>query len=133
MNLIPKRLPVLIWSSLILLALPGRGAVVTANYNSAATVPVTVASYTAIGNTVNFTLNFAPAVGTNLMVVNNTSLAHIQGTFDNLAQGQAVNLTYGGVTYPFVANYFGGTGNDLVLQWANTRLLAWGLNDQGQI
>ena len=31
-----------------------------------------------------------------------------------------------------VANYFGGTGNDLVLQWANTRLLSWGLNDVGQ-
>ena len=33
----------------------------------------------------------------------------------------------------FVANYFGGTGNDLVLQWANTRLLAWGNSDSGQL
>ena len=27
----------------------------------------------------------------------------------------------------------GGTGNDLVLQWANTRLLAWGSNTYGQL
>ena len=32
----------------------------------------------------------------------------------NLAQGQRVDLTYGGLVYSFVANYFGGTGNDLV-------------------
>ncbi len=44
-----------------------------------------------------------------------------------------MNLTYGGVSYAFVANYFGGTGNDLVLQWANTRLLAWGYNNYGQL
>ena len=44
-----------------------------------------------------------------------------------------MNLTYGGVIYPFVSNYLGGTGNDLVLQWANTRLLAWGANASGQL
>jgi len=133
MNLNPKRLASLIWSSLILFALPVRGAVVTATFTSASTVPVTAASYTATGNTVNITLSFAPSTGTNLKVVNNTGLALIQGTFDNLAQGQKVNLTYGGISYPFVANYFGGDGNDLVLQWANTRLFAWGSNSNGQL
>jgi len=133
MNAIPKRLVALIWSSLTLLATPLPAAVVTANFTSATTVPVTAASYTATGNTVNFTLNFAPPAGTSLTVVKNTGLAFISGAFSNLAQGQAVNLTYGGVTYPFVANYYGGTGNDLVLQWASTRLVAWGYNGSGAL
>ncbi|MCX6864876.1 MAG: cadherin-like beta sandwich domain-containing protein, partial [Verrucomicrobia bacterium] len=95
-------------------------------FNSATVAAVTVRDLLATGNTMTFALNFYPPPGTNLTVVNNTGLGMIRGTFDNLAQGQKVNLTYAGVTFPFVANYFGGTGNDLVLQWANTRLLAWG-------
>jgi len=130
---IPKRLVALIWSSLILLAAPGRGAVVTASYTSATTVPVTAAGYTATGNTVDLSLGFAPSTGTNLTVVNNTGLGFIVGTFTNLAQGQAVNLSYNGLTYPFVANYYGGSGNDLVLQWAKLELDAWGDNTYGQL
>ena len=133
MHLIPKPLAVLIWSALVLSAIPLPGAVVTANFTSATTVPVTAASYTATGNTVNITLSFTPQPGTILTVVKNTGLAFIQGTFDNLAQGQSVSLSYGGITYPFVANYFGGTGNDLVLLWGNVRLLAWGADDSGQL
>ena len=101
-------------------------------FASATGVAATAAAYTAAGNTVNLALNFAPAAGTNLTVVNQTGTVAIQGAFDNLAQGQLVQLAYGGVTYPFVANYFGGTGNDLVLQWTNTRLLAWGANANGE-
>ena len=48
-------------------------------------------------------------------------------------QGQHVSLSYGGKEYDFVANYFGGTGNDLVLQWAATKVLAWGSNTYGQL
>jgi alpha-tubulin suppressor-like RCC1 family protein len=106
---------------------------VNAIYNSATDVPVTTNSYTATGNTVNFTLNFAPAVGTDLIVVQNTGLDFIVGTFDNLAQRQAVALSYGGVTYRFVANYYGGSGNDLVLVWANNRVFGWGRNVYGQL
>jgi hypothetical protein len=87
MNLIPKPVVALLWTSLILLVVPLRGAVVTANFSSATTVPVTAASYTATGNTVDFTLNFAPPAGTDLMVVKNTGTAPIQGVFANLAQG----------------------------------------------
>ncbi len=119
--------------SLPLLLLSARAAVVNATWNSAADVPVTAASYTATGNTVNLTLNFAPEVGTNLTVVNNTGLPFIQGTFGNLAQGQKVALTYGGVGYNFVANYYGGTGNDLVLQRADNRVVAWGYNSSGRL
>ncbi len=102
---------------------------VTATYHSPTDVLViqpAQPTYTATGKSVNLTLNFAPRIGSNLMVVNNTGLDFIQGTFDNLAQGQVVVLSYGGVTYSFVANYYGGTGNDLVLQWAGNKLFTWG-------
>jgi alpha-tubulin suppressor-like RCC1 family protein len=108
-------------------------SVVEAVFATATTVPVTAVSYTATGNTVNLGLNFAPPAGTNLTVVNNTGLAFIQGTFDNLEQGQTVSMTFGGVVYPFVANYYGGTGNDLVLQWLNTRTMGWGYNFYGTL
>jgi len=58
MNLVSKRLATLLWSSLIVLAMPAPAAVVTANFASATTVPVTAAGYTGTGNTVNFTLSY---------------------------------------------------------------------------
>jgi len=105
----------------------------TFTYNSASDVPVTAGAFLATGVNASFTLNYAPLAGTNLMVVKNTASGPIRGAFDNLANGQTVNLTYGGINFTFVANYFGGTGNDLVLQWANTRLLAWGYNTDGEL
>ncbi|MDP1579159.1 MAG: choice-of-anchor D domain-containing protein [Candidatus Didemnitutus sp.] len=114
-------------------ALTGRAATVTATFASPSTVPVTAAAYTASGHTVDITLDFAPAVGTTLTVVNNTGPDFIAGAFDNLAPGQAVALEFGGNTYDFVADYHGGTGNDLVLTWAVTRALAWGWNELGQL
>jgi hypothetical protein len=97
-------------------------------------IPVSGAGYTAAGNTVNFTLSYTPSPGTTLTVVQNTSLSFIQGTFDNLAQGAAVTLSYGGLVYPFVANYYGGSsGRDLVLQWAATEVFALGSNDYLQL
>ncbi len=107
---------------------PAIAQTVTANFTSATTVPVTASGYTATGQTVNLSLGYAPATGTSLTVVNNTGLAFISGTFSNLAQGQAVDLAFGGVTYSFVANYYGGTGNDLVLHWAGTLPFSWGYN-----
>ncbi len=105
----------------------------TAIYTTGNEVPRTANGYNAAGNTVNFTLNYAPAAGTQLMVVKNTGTGFISGTFSNLAQGQAVVLSYNGVTYNFVANYYGGTGNDLVLVWKGTRAFAWGDNSAGQL
>ena len=67
------------------------------------------------------------------MVVKNTGLEFIAGTFDNLAQGQLVALSFGGTVYNFVANYYGGRGNDLVLAWAGTPAYGWGLNGSAQI
>ena len=122
--------------ALAALCLAGRVAwagTVNAVWNSASDVPVTANGYTATGNTVSFTLNFAPATGTDLMVVSNTALGFIDGTFDNLTNGQPVAFRKGTTTYNFVANYFGGSGNDLVLVWANNQAFAWGDNESGQL
>jgi hypothetical protein len=108
-------------------------ATVNAVWNSAADVPVTASGYTATGNIVNLALNFAPDTGTDLMAVKNTALDIIAGTFANLAQGQPVALNYGGVTYRFIANYYGGSGADLVLVWASNRAFAWGQNGGGEL
>ena len=88
----------------------------TATFESATTVPVTAATYSATGNTVDLALGFAPATGTQLTMVENTGLAFIEGSLGNLPQGQQVKLIYNGISYTFVADYFGGTGNDLVLE-----------------
>ncbi len=75
------------------LSLSAQAAAVNATWNTATDVPVGASGYTATSNTVNFTLNFAPSTGTKLTVVNNTGLPFINGTFDNLTQGQAVSLS----------------------------------------
>lgn len=118
---------------LSLMASAATAAVVNATFSSASTVPVTASGYSAAEHTVNLTLNFAPETGTSLTIVNNTALPFIQGAFSNLAQGQKVVLTHSGRSYSFVANYYGGTGNDLVLQWADTRVFAWGSNSSGRL
>ena len=105
----------------------------TCVFDSPGSVPVSVGGLVASGQRLAFALNYAPAVGTNLTVVRNAGNGFIQGAFDNLAQGQAVNLAFGGLTYRFVANYYGGSGNDLVLQWASNRVLAWGAGSSGQL
>jgi hypothetical protein len=103
---------------------PGTDVRVNAAYSTGAEVPVSSDSFTAIGKTVNITLNYAPTPGTQLMVVQNTGPGIIRGTFTNLAQGQTVALSYAGVTYHFLANYHGGRGNDLVLLWTSEGSIA---------
>ena len=102
-------------------------------FNGTDDIPLITDGFAAGGNPVRVVLGFAPAPGTVLTMVNNTSLGFIYGRFGNLAQGQRVTLTYSGTSYDFIANYHGGTGNDLVLQWADTQLLAWGGNGFGQL
>lgn len=98
---------------------------IAATYVDGAEIPVTSDGFIAEGKAINITLNFAPPPGTQLMVVQNTSPGIIRGRFKNLAQGQTVTLTYAGITYYFVANYYGGNGNDLVLLWTTgDRLMA---------
>ena len=108
-------------------------SVLNVTYDSASLVPLAVTSYNPTGCAVDLSLNFAPTPGTILFLIQNNGSGFISGTFSNLAQGQVVPMTYGGVTYNFVANYYGGRGRDLVLQWANVRPVAWGNNSNGQV
>ena len=90
---------------------------VAATYITGDELPVSSNDFTAEGKTINIALNFAPQPGTQLMVVRNTGPGIIRGRFKNLEQGQTITLNYSGLTYHFVANYYGGNGNDLVLLW----------------
>ncbi len=90
---------------------------VSATYVSGAEVAVKSNGFSAEGKTINIALQFAPSPGTQLIVVQNTGPGIIRGRFSNLAQGQTITLTYAGLVYHFVANYYGGNGNDLVLLW----------------
>jgi alpha-tubulin suppressor-like RCC1 family protein/phosphodiesterase/alkaline phosphatase D-like protein len=103
------------------------------SFGGSDTVPVRAEGFTPDHLAANLRLDHHPRTGSSLTVVDNTSLDPIHGSFSNLTQGQRIVLPYQGVDYAFVANYFGGTGNDLVLHWADTRLTAWGLNNYGQL
>ena len=81
----------------------------------------------------DLSLGFTPSPGTDLTVIRNTGTSFISGRFTNLAQGAAVSLSQGGASYDFVANYFGGNGRSLVLQWKRTRIAAWGYNHSGRL
>ena len=83
------------------------GGSLNAVFNSPSDVPLTASSYTARGYSISLSLNCA-LVTNELMVIKNTGFDPIRGQFSNLQQGQLVG-------YDFVANYHGGTGNDLVL------------------
>ena len=101
-------------------------------YASGTDVAVTGTAYTANG-ALELTLGFEPPQGTNLTVVKNIGTTFISGTFDGVPQGGAVSLTYNGKTYTFTANYYGGNGRSLVLQWPYGGLAAWGYNNSGQL
>lgn len=120
-------------AALFLVPVAGESATLEASFGSATDIPVSAPSYQAAGNAVSFSLGFAPAAGMRLTVVNITGLDPIEGEFSNLAHGQTVVLSHGGTDYPFVANYFGGNGNDLVLHPAETEVFSWGSNSFSQL
>ena len=95
--------------------------------------PVVSDSYDATGETVSLFRNQVPEAGADIPLVEVTGLDFIQGRFSNLAQGQEVKFGYANRSYRYVANYYGGTGNDLVLHWAEQEFVAWGRNDYGQL
>lgn len=106
---------------------------INAVYSSATHVPLTRSGFNAAGLSVSLTLQFAPNYGQSLTLVNNTGTAPITGQLSNLTHGQNITASFGGTLYRFVANYAGGTGNDLVLEWADTRLYARGKGTNGEI
>jgi sugar lactone lactonase YvrE len=87
----------------------------TANFASAATVPVSSAGMNVEGATFNLTLGFAPGPGASVTLLNNTSSSPVSGTFAGLPQGATVTASYGGDTFNFQINYTGGDGNDITL------------------
>ncbi|MCU0781267.1 MAG: cadherin-like beta sandwich domain-containing protein, partial [Akkermansiaceae bacterium] len=102
------------------------------SFASSSFVPVSAGGFS-ISGPATLELLHAPAPGAVLTLLRNTGGAPLGGRFDNLAHGATIFLSHDGITYPFRVNYIGGDGNDLVLEWANTRLLAWGANTYGQL
>ena len=96
---------------------PGTGGILTPL--NASGVPLATQGFNATGLTLSLSLNFAPTVGTQLTLINNTTTpasSHpITGVFANLPQGGTIWATYSGTAYWFQANYAAGDGNDLVL------------------
>ena len=86
----------------------------SATFNSAYDGGISANGYTASG-ALTLTLNFAPAPGQQLLLVNNTAASAISGTFTGLAEGATRTATYGGNTFTFRISYLGGTGNDITL------------------
>jgi hypothetical protein len=87
---------------------------ISATFNSAYDVGTSANGYTASG-ALTLTLNFSPAPGQQLLLVNNTAATAISGTFTGLAEGATRTATYGGNTFTFRISYVGGTGNDITL------------------
>jgi autotransporter-associated beta strand protein len=94
----------------------------TATYSTGAEVPLVTGGFSATGKSVSLTLDFAPAPGTDLLLVDNTGPSPIAGEFTNIGEGQALGLSFGGTLYVFTPTYLGGTGNDLVLRGNRTPL-----------
>ena len=99
--------------ALVLSATTAFGAL-SATFNSAYDGGISANGYTASG-ALTLTLNFAPAPGQQLLLVNNTAASAISGTFTGLAEGATRTATYGGNTFTFRISYVGGTGNDITL------------------
>ncbi len=123
----------MIISALLAFSTPASATVYTASYATGAEVPITASSFSAHGHSISLTLSYAPHVGTELMVVQNTGASVITSNFSNLPHGGTVALNYSGTNYYFLADYYGGTGNDLVLTWKYNRPYGWGDNYYGQI
>jgi alpha-tubulin suppressor-like RCC1 family protein len=118
----------------IRLALESSGSgTLVANYATGAEVPLQISKFHPAGSTVSLSLAHLPPTGTSLMLVDVTGREFIRGAFANLAPGQEVALDFNGRSYRFTANYYGGSGNDLVLEWAAARPVAWGRNSSGQL
>ena len=104
------------------------------NFSSVQSIPITTSSIVDLsGHELQISLSFAPPVGTSLKVIENKSLSFITGSYVGMAHGSQVILNYGNLSYIFIANYYGGDGNDLVLHWAGTLPYAWGENASGRL
>lgn len=106
----------------------GSGTAFDVVYHTGADVGITTATFSGAGRTLTPVLNHVPQAGANLTVVEVTGLAFITQPFSNIAHGSTVTLTHNGVSYEYIADYFGGSGNDFELVWKHGRPVAWGPN-----
>lgn len=110
--------------------LTAQAETIKAIFDSPADIPIQSVGYNGVGKKLAITLNFEPEVGAELTVIRNQKSDFIEGYFDNLSQGERIELEHNGSKYPFVVDYYGGVfGRDLVLKWATNRLFAWGKRD----
>ena len=99
------------------IALAGEGRTsVAVSFNSPSDTGPSTKGINAAGLNLNVTLGFAPATGTQLTAVNNTSPDPVVGFFPNAPDGGTIPVTFGGQTFFFLVRYDGGDGNDVVLQ-----------------
>ncbi|MEI7732914.1 MAG: choice-of-anchor D domain-containing protein [Verrucomicrobiota bacterium] len=107
----------------------GRTFVVVSLNNPSDTGPTTK-GLNAAGLVLNVNLGFAPAPGTQLVAVNNTSPDPVSGFFRNAPDGGTIPITIGGQTFFFLVRYDGGDGNDVVLKavdWGHLNLGGCGM------
>ncbi|MCA1964298.1 MAG: choice-of-anchor D domain-containing protein, partial [Prosthecobacter sp.] len=76
---------------------------------------VSVPGFDASGVTLNLTLGFAPSLGQELTLVENTGAGPVTGQFPGLALPGWIVLVHDGVRYGFRLRYDGGDGNDITL------------------
>lgn len=110
-------------------AIVGCGAV---QFSAPTDIPITYNNGSLSGD-IFFSLAHAPLPGAQLKVIDNTGLGFITGSYSNLKHGDEVILTHNSIDYYFVVNYYGGDGNDLVLQWAYNQLYSWGAAANGRL
>ncbi len=67
------------------------------------------------GGLIDLILDFSPTVGDGFLIVDNDGTDIINGEFFGLAEGAMFDELFAGHLYTFDITYFGGTGNDIVL------------------
>jgi alpha-tubulin suppressor-like RCC1 family protein/serine/threonine protein kinase len=110
-----------------------KSTAIPAVFKSVKDVPVTGVTCDVTGLRLELKLEFAPEPGMTLTALRNTGHDFIQGEFENVKNGQRIELEHAGKKHPFTAWYYGGNGNDLVLLWPFTGLAAWGGNISGTL
>lgn len=110
-----------------------KSSVIPAVFKSAKHVPLTGVTSDVNGQWLDLKLEFEPEPGRMLMALRNTGQDFILGQFENVKNGQRIELEHAGKKHIFIAWYYGGNGNDLVLLWPYTALAAWGLNNAGTL
>jgi hypothetical protein len=68
------------------------------------------------GGALDLVLHFGPAEGDEFVIIKNDGTDLVSGQFAGLPQGSWFTEMYSGLSYGFQINYFGLTGNDVVLK-----------------